>query len=211
MSRQGFHARNLANLAPVPEDSGAGVGSFPRSHEDLRNVPMEALAVTSRKQRVITVPRKGAMNALNYYGEDVEMPQVFKQRALLYAADHVPHLGAKRWLLAKAGIKIGANVSIDMNVLFTPVFTEYIEVEDDAIIGAGCLIASHQYGSHNYEIGRVRIGKGACVGAHSVIAPGVVVGEGAALGPGSVATRDIPPFQFWAGSPARRVADHRPV
>ncbi len=204
-----FHSTSFANLVPVPEDSPGGI-AFPRSHADLERVPMDPLAVTSRKQRVMTIQSKGPTNAWNFYPDDIEYKQVVKQRGLLFLADHIPHLGMKRSLIRNAGVKLGNSVSIDMNVLFTPVFTHYIEIEDEAILGAGCLIASHQYGVNNYEIGRVRVGRQALVGAMSVVAPGVVIGEGAALGPGSVATRDIPPYEFWAGVPARRVADHRP-
>jgi acetyltransferase-like isoleucine patch superfamily enzyme len=41
--------------------------------------------------------------------------------------------------------------------------------------------------------GRVRLGRGALVGAHSVVMPGVDVGDGAAVGAQCVVTKSVPP------------------
>ena len=45
----------------------------------------------------------------------------------------------------------------------------------------------------------------AFVGAHSILLKGVTVGKGAVIGAGSVVTRDIPPGEVWAGNPAVRI------
>ena len=50
---------------------------------------------------------------------------------------------------------------------------------------------------------RVTIAKGAWLGAHVVVLPGVEVGEGAVVGAGSVVTKSIPPFAIVGGNPAR--------
>lgn len=44
---------------------------------------------------------------------------------------------------------------------------------------------------------------GAAIGANSTILPGVRIGRGALVGAGSVVTRDVPPGAVVAGSPAR--------
>jgi galactoside O-acetyltransferase len=49
----------------------------------------------------------------------------------------------------------------------------------------------------------VRICKHALVGAHTTILPGVTIGEGARIGANSLVTHDIPPWQLWAGTPAK--------
>ena len=46
----------------------------------------------------------------------------------------------------------------------------------------------------------------AAVFSNAVVLPGVTLGEGAVLAAGSVATRDIPPWEIWAGVPARFIA-----
>lgn len=50
----------------------------------------------------------------------------------------------------------------------------------------------------------VRIGRGAILGSHVVVLPGVVIGAGAYVEHHSVVGRDVPPGAFVAGSPARQ-------
>lgn len=50
----------------------------------------------------------------------------------------------------------------------------------------------------------VTIGKNACLGTGAIVL-GANMGEGAILAAGAVATKDIPPFEIWAGVPARRI------
>ena len=47
----------------------------------------------------------------------------------------------------------------------------------------------------------------AFVGANAVVLPGVTVGEGAVVGAGAVVTKDVPPWEIWAGNPARKIGD----
>lgn len=49
----------------------------------------------------------------------------------------------------------------------------------------------------------------ACVLTNAVVLPGVTLHEGAVLAAGSVATRDLPPWEIWAGVPARKIADRK--
>ena len=51
----------------------------------------------------------------------------------------------------------------------------------------------------------VTIGPRAFVGAGSRVLKGVTIGEGAVIGAGSVVTRNVPPFEIWAGVPAKLV------
>lgn len=39
------------------------------------------------------------------------------------------------------------------------------------------------------------------------ICSSVTIGKGAIIGAGSVVTKDIPPYQVWAGNPARYIKD----
>ena len=45
----------------------------------------------------------------------------------------------------------------------------------------------------------------AWIGARAIIQPGVTIGKGAILGSASVATKDIPEFEIFAGAPARHI------
>ncbi|KAF1688289.1 acyltransferase [Pseudoxanthomonas taiwanensis] len=53
--------------------------------------------------------------------------------------------------------------------------------------------------------GRVVIGDNAWLFPGVRIMPGVTIGEGAVIYPGSLVTRDVPPFAIMAGVPARQV------
>jgi len=52
------------------------------------------------------------------------------------------------------------------------------------------------------------IGDGCMISSTCYIAPGVAIGDGAVIAQHSVVTRDVGPFEVWAGNPARKVA-HR--
>ncbi len=49
------------------------------------------------------------------------------------------------------------------------------------------------------------IGDNAWVGAGTTILKGVTIGEGAIIGAGSVVTKDIEPYSFAAGNPAKKI------
>ncbi len=50
---------------------------------------------------------------------------------------------------------------------------------------------------------RVVLEKNACLYAGVLVMPGVTIGEGARVMPGSIVTKNIPPFEIWRGVPAR--------
>jgi acetyltransferase-like isoleucine patch superfamily enzyme len=43
----------------------------------------------------------------------------------------------------------------------------------------------------------------AWLGTHVVVLPGVKIGKGAMIGAGSVVTKDVPAWEIWGGVPAR--------
>lgn len=56
--------------------------------------------------------------------------------------------------------------------------------------------------------GRCIIGKNATLYTGAIIAkPNITVGEGAVVAAGAVVTKDVPPFELWAGNPARKLRD----
>ena len=49
------------------------------------------------------------------------------------------------------------------------------------------------------------IGNDVWIGIRAIVLPGVSVGDGAVIGAGSIVTKDIGPYEIWAGNPARLI------
>ncbi len=112
---------------------------------------------------------------------------------LMIIGDHT-WIGPQSFLHSAGGIRIGKAVGIgprviiltseheasnrDLPVYFTPLKFAEVVLEDGCDIGAG-----------------------------AIILPGVRIGEGAIIGAGAVVTSDIPPYEIWAGVPARKIGD----
>ena len=56
-----------------------------------------------------------------------------------------------------------------------------------------------------FRIGEVHIEDDVFIGVNVVICNSVTIGKGAIVGAGSIVTKDIPPYQVWAGNPARYI------
>ncbi len=85
-------------------------------------------------------------------------------------------------------------------------------IEEGVLLGAYCAVLSAGHGIDNGDkkignnpitYGSVLIGAGAWLGAHVTVLPNVRIGRGAVIGAGSVVTRDIPDFAVAVGNPAR--------
>lgn len=53
------------------------------------------------------------------------------------------------------------------------------------------------------EFKQTRIGNDVWIGSKCMIKGGVTIGTGAVIGMGSVVTHDVPPYEIWAGNPAK--------
>lgn len=47
------------------------------------------------------------------------------------------------------------------------------------------------------------------IGANSVITDGVTIENGAVIGAGSIVTKNIPEYEIWAGTPAKKIGERR--
>ena len=74
--------------------------------------------------------------------------------------------------------------------------SEFYGVENTA----GRKLAVNQYDSFPYV---TNIGNDVWIGENVMVKPGVSIGDGAVIGMGSVVTKDIGPYEVWAGNPAR--------
>lgn len=119
------------------------------------------------------------------------------------------HLEAKLGRNCKIGsfteigkVIIGDNVTIGA-FSFIP---EGVTIEDNCWIGPKFCGTNDTYPpSPKSKWGKILIKKGARIGASVTILPDIIINEGALIGAGAVVTCDIPPYEVWAGVPARYI------
>jgi UDP-2-acetamido-3-amino-2,3-dideoxy-glucuronate N-acetyltransferase len=111
-----------------------------------------------------------------------------------------------------AGVQVGDNVKIQNSALLYHGTT----IETGVFIGPGVIFTNDKRpraittdGSlktaADWEVGSIRICKGAAIGAGSIILPDVTVGEFAMIGAGAVVTKNVPAYALMVGNPAKQV------
>lgn len=96
-----------------------------------------------------------------------------------------------------AGVSSGTRIYASSNTYQAPDGRE----KDILLSMSACAPLELQY----VETGPVIIGDYAFIGLNCVVLPGVRIGRGAIIGAGSVVTKDIPPYTIAVGIPARPV------
>ena len=84
-----------------------------------------------------------------------------------------------------------------------------IEISADATVAQEAYLCTgtHDFDSPHLSLqtAPIRVGRGAFVGARSLVLPGVELGEGCVVGAGAVVTRDVTAHTIVAGNPARPI------
>jgi acetyltransferase-like isoleucine patch superfamily enzyme len=94
--------------------------------------------------------------------------------------------------------KLGNNVRIGS---FTMIDAKNgVEIEDDVMIGFGCIIIS--FSRIDGKKGRIILKKGCKIGSQTIVMPGITVGQNALIGANSFVDKDIPDGEVWLGTPA---------
>lgn len=114
----------------------------------------------------------------------------------------------------KAGVDIEKGNGRCGIVTFDLIHPERIHIGRGCEIVNGCVILSHFYDVHNTEehshfIGDIHIGRNVYMGANVIVVKPVKIGDGAVIGAGSIVNNDIPPYEVWAGSPARFIKSRK--
>jgi len=78
-----------------------------------------------------------------------------------------------------------------------------------------CTFVSHNHGTrrdtpmqlqgHDQSRSDITVGDDVWFGVGTAVLPGVTIGEGAVIGAGSVVNQSVPPYEIWAGAPARKI------
>ena len=98
----------------------------------------------------------------------------------------------------------------------------FIDLTGNVTIGANSEIAENVriYTHKHHWVGRglrkdnnvidfwsISIGNDAFIGANSILIGARIIGDGAIIGAGSIVTRDVPPYEVWAGNPAKKIGE----
>ncbi len=109
---------------------------------------------------------------------------------------YIPNAGSKRYLIGE-------------DVHFDSVYPQNITIYNEVHITRGCTFLTHHLDTKNpdrtdihWQENKITIMPRAFIGTNTIICSNVTIGEGAIVGAGSVVTKDIPPYQVWAGNPA---------
>lgn len=108
------------------------------------------------------------------------------------------------------GVKIGKNCKIQNN---TSIYFD-AEIGDGVFVGPHVCFANDKIpraidedgnlkSASDWDAGKTTVGKGASIGAGSIILPGIKIGEYAMIGSGSVVTKDVPAYALVYGNPAK--------
>lgn len=134
-----------------------------------------------------------------------------RQIFFMWLANTLPLRGYHRWRLVKWGGDIKGPCWIYRNVYFDSVAPHLITIGKGVTITQDTTILTHfldptQKG-RMFRMGKVVIEDDVFIGCNTVICNTVTIGKGAIIGAGSVVTKSIPPYQVWAGNPARYIKD----
>ncbi len=122
-------------------------------------------------------------------------------------------LGTRTGIYVNKGAKlhVGKNVGMSNVLIYAK---KEVVIEDDVLLGGSVQVLDSDFHSLQYEYrimkpdpdiqsAPIRIGKGAFIGANSIVLKGVTIGEKCIIGAGAVVTKSIPAGEIWGGNPAK--------
>ena len=135
-----------------------------------------------------------------------------KQMFFIWLSNKLPIRGHQRYQWVKlGGVNIKGKCLIYRNVYFDSTAPHLITIEKGVTITQNTTILTHFFDpgqkGRMFRLGKVHICEDAFIGCNVVICNAVTIGKGAVVGAGSIVTKDIPPYQVWAGNPARYIKD----
>ena len=104
-------------------------------------------------------------------------------------------------VLVENDVHVGDRVTVKPGVQLWDGLT----LEDDVFVGPNATFTNDRVprSRQPFALQRTVVERGASIGANATILGGVRIGRGALIGAGSVVTRDVPAGELWVGNPAR--------
>jgi acetyltransferase-like isoleucine patch superfamily enzyme len=147
--------------------------------------------------------RVSGKNSLRFWPDAVNPLRVIWNFCIISLGRVSPSLELKRHLYRLLGVKVGKDASVGLMVMLDIFFPEEIEIGENVIIGYNTTLLGHEFLKDEWRKGKVVIEKDVVIGANCTVLPGVTIGEGAVVSAMSLVNRDIPPYSFYGGVPAR--------
>lgn len=128
----------------------------------------------------------------------------------LAEASGAENLSGAPWMVPFARA-LGATVGKGVDLHTLPPVTGMLELRDGCSVEPEVDLSGYWIDGDTVHIGSILVGKGAVVGARSVLLPGTKIGRDAEIAAGSAVSGKVKAGQEWAGSPAVKVgrARHR--
>ena len=104
----------------------------------------------------------------------------------------------------KRGVKFRGSAWIGDEVYIDDEHPEWIEIGNNVMLGNGCMLFAHFRPPKGKKQGII-IEDDAFIGPGAIITQNVRIGRGAVVGAGSVVNKDVPPYTFVGGVPARPI------
>ena len=118
--------------------------------------------------------------------------KIYGQNANLISIGDNVNFGFDTMLVVDAPISIGDNVMIGHRVTL---ITAYHDYDEDMVMRSK----------------PISIGDYAWVTTNVIVLPGVKIGKGAVVGAGSIVTKDVPEMEVHAGSPAKKINQRKRI
>ena len=101
------------------------------------------------------------------------------------------------------GVKIHGSAWIASEVYIDDGHPEWIEIGNNVMLGTGCMLFAHFRPKGERQ--GIIIEDDAFIGPGAIITHNVRIGKGAVVAAGSVVNKDVPPYTFVGGVPARPI------
>lgn len=141
---------------------------------------------------------------------------IILKRLLKLIAKNIPGYKIRCRLLKMAGYIIGENVYIGEDLIIIDELDDFglLKIGDRVAIAERVtfVISSNPNFSKLRSVildkhGDIQIGDDAWLGTGCIVMPNIKIGKGAVVGAGSVVTKDVPDFSIVAGNPAKVIRE----
>jgi acetyltransferase-like isoleucine patch superfamily enzyme len=147
------------------------------------------------------------LNLIEYRKRRAVSPiRIVLRKVLIPFIQFVPAWRLRTFLWQVCGAHIDSSVWIARTAVLDEEAPELITIEEGVRISYGVMLITHS--DLDKEIGAIRIGRQAWIGAGAIVLPGVTVGPYSVVGAAALVNKDVPPDTRVAGVPARVIKAH---